>query len=118
MTCYLTNEPCELARVVGNREAIGVTLKDLTGAVVDLTGRTIVFRMVALSDGSVKVNNAAATIDDAEDGEVSYTPTASDVDTAGDYAMYFLDTTSVPHKRWPYDGAVWLLRLVSEHEVM
>lgn len=117
MTCYQTNEPCILRRVVGNREAIGAALKDLSGAAVNVTGRTIVFRMVALSSGTVKVNNAAATLVDAADGEVSYTPSASDVDTAGDYAIYFLDTTETPNKRWPYDGAVWVLRLLSEHEV-
>jgi len=105
-----------LVRVKGNREPIDAILQDNTGAAVDLTGRTIVFRMTNIATETVKVNNQSATITDAEDGEVRYTPTATDVDTAGDYAMYFIDTTSTPHRWYPYDGARYRMTIVEEWE--
>ena len=58
------------------------TLSDSTGA-VDLTGASVQFIMRA-RDGTMKVN-AAATIDDAAAGLVSYVWTLGDTDTPGVY---------------------------------
>ena len=102
-----------LVRVKGNLEAIGGELKDNTGAVVDLTGKTVVFRMVNLSTSLVKINDAAATLDDAVNGKVSYSPSSGDFDTAGEFAAYFIDTTGVD-VRWPYDGSKFRIRVVEE----
>ena len=64
--------------------AITYQLKDGTGAVVVLTGASVKFMMWAPGAASAKVN-AAATITDAALGKVSYTPTAPNTDTPGDY---------------------------------
>lgn len=100
-----------LERVVGNVEAIGAQLKDITGTVVNLTGRTVTFRMVEISTGAVKVDDSSAALSVAATGKVQYNPSAGDMDTAGTYAMYFNDDLN---RRWPYDGARFLLHLKTE----
>jgi len=107
------NPETVVTRVVGNREAVAAELVDMNGAAVNLTGLTMVCRMVENTAGTVKLNNAAATIDVAADGKVSYTPAAIDVDTAGTYAVYFIDDATID-RRWPYDGPRFLLKLVAE----
>lgn len=116
MSSPAENETVKIRRVIGNREAIGATLKDNNGAALNLAGKTIVFRMVhatGASKNTVKVNNAAATLDDAATGKVSYTPEAVDVDTAGLFACYFVDDAAIDRK-FPYDGAKLLLEIVGE----
>lgn len=115
------NEREVMRRVLGNREAIGSTLLDNNGTAVNVTGLTIKFRMVAVTVpgvavGTVKVNNAAATLDVAASGKVSYTPAAIDVDTAGLWACYFIDDATID-RLWPYDGAKFLMRIVAETDM-
>jgi len=105
-----------LVRVKGNLEAIGGELKDNAGTVVDLTGKTLKFRMVNLESGAVKVNDASADIDDATAGKASYSPSAGDVDTAGEYAGYFIIDDSVD-ERYPYDGPTFQIVIVDETEL-
>lgn len=64
--------------------AIAFQLKDGNGVAVNLTGATVKFMMWAPGAAAIKVN-AAATITDATTGKVSYTPSATDTDTPGDY---------------------------------
>ena len=66
--------------------AIAEQLLDGLGAPVVLTGATVKFMMWGPGDAAVKVN-AAATITDAATGKVSYTPTALNTDTPGDYLV-------------------------------
>lgn len=115
MAEYVKNPIRVIERVVGNRETIQAALTDQNGTAIDLTGATVVFRMVLDSDASVKVSNASATVDTAASGYVSYTPTAADVDTAGVYDMYWLVTPSSGQvQRYPYDGARWIMNLKTE----
>ena len=107
------NDVQVVQRVVGNQEAIGAQLKDIDGANIDITGLTMKFRMVNTEDGTVKVNDASATISVGTDGKVSYAPAAADVDTAGEFAMYFQDSSS-PIRRWPPEGARFKLVIVAE----
>lgn len=107
------NTLCTVGRVVGNLEPIGATLTDIDGVKLNLSGKTILFRMVLISDGTVKINSVSATIDTAADGEVSYSPASGDMDTAGLYAMYFIDDDTVD-RLWPYDGANFQLNLKAE----
>ncbi len=107
------NELTVVDRVVGNREPLGATLTNLAFVPLNLTGKTITFRMILISDGSVKVNDASAALDDATNGEVSYTPAAIDVDTAGLYACYFTDDDTID-RLFPYDGANLQLNLMAE----
>jgi hypothetical protein len=64
---------------------IKATLKDATGATINLGGGALVrFRMRAQRGGALKVDQPA-TITDAAAGQVEYAWQAADTDTAGDY---------------------------------
>lgn len=110
------NSYVTLIRVKGNREPIAAQLLDNDGEPVSggISGHTIVFRMVNMATGVAKVDNQAATIDDAETCEVHYSPAAGDVDTAGNFAAYFLDLTANPNTRFPYDGARFKIQIIEE----
>jgi hypothetical protein len=69
--------------------AIAATLQRPDGTAIDVTNLTVTFAMVNSETGAVKVNNAAATKDDAANGQVSYAPVAADVDTEGTFFGYF-----------------------------
>ena len=55
------------------------------GSPFNLTGYTCVAIMTLASGGAPKINRAAVTLDDAANGAVSYTFSASDTDTEGSY---------------------------------
>lgn len=65
-----------------------VQLLDSSGAAVDLTGCTVVFRMRLKSATSLKVN-AAASVTTALEGRVQYAWGATDTDTVGLYLAEF-----------------------------
>lgn len=68
----------------------------VSGEAVDLTGRTVTFVMADAVTEVVKVE-AAADIDDAENGEVSYAWEDGDTDTAGLYkASWVVSTGGLP----------------------
>ncbi len=68
---------------------------------VDLTGNTLVFRLVSAVDGSVKVNNATATIVDSLTGEVRYDWVSTDIDTTGNYWAWFIRTMGGETEHFP-----------------
>lgn len=103
-----------IERVIGNTEPFAAQLLDMDGEAVDLTGLTIACRMVRQPSGKVVINDEEATIEDAELGRVSYTPDAADVSIPGRHAVYFLDKTVEPYKRYPYDGAKYVINLKKE----
>ncbi len=116
------NRLSTIRRVVGNLETLGAFLKDNDGEPFVLTGWAVAFRLVAVDvegvdRGDVKVDNAAAAVADANAGEVAYSPVTANMDTAGVYAMYWIATKAgEPDRRWPYDGARWLLDISAETE--
>ncbi len=67
--------------------AISEQLLSGTGAVVDLTGASIKFMMWGQGDAAIKVNAAASIVGAPTNGTVSYTPTALNTDTQGDYLV-------------------------------
>ena len=71
------------------RPAITANLTDANDAAVNLTGATVKFNMRVDPAGSVKINAGAATIEDAEAGQVSYSWPTSNTDTADDYEGEF-----------------------------
>jgi hypothetical protein len=73
--------------------AIAEQLFDGTGTAVVLTGASVKFMMWGQGDTAVKVN-AAATITDAATGKVSFTPSAAQTDTPGDYLVEWQVTFS------------------------
>jgi hypothetical protein len=74
---------------VGNRNpSITEDIVDATGAAVDLTGATVKFKMRPVGSSTKKVD-ASATIVSAPLGQVRYDWTALDVDTAGDYLVWW-----------------------------
>lgn len=77
--------------VVGDiLDSLNAVLLDGNGDPIDLTGLTIVFRMVDAQTGTVKVDNKAVTILDALSASVTYDWDAADVDTASSYWGYFI----------------------------
>src|SRR5512146_596227 len=62
------------------------------GAPVDLSASTVKFKMRAVGSSTLKVDRAA-TIVNAAAGEVRYDWTGTDMDTAGDYLVYWEVTT-------------------------
>ena len=110
---YNRNDIAPLVRVKGDLDAIGGTLVDINNKAIDITGQTITFRMVD-AQGVVKVDNQPAVIEDAAAGRVSYTPQAADVDTTGDFTMFFLANGV----RYPYDAAQWTLRITEETQAV
>lgn len=85
-----------------------------SGAVVNLTGSTVLFHMVK-KDGTVKVDEQAATVVSAVGGLVRYAPTANDVDTEGEFFAWFIvvDGSSL-RDSFPHDGNKYLIHF---HEV-
>ena len=91
--------------IVGDRQLpIGVICERADGTVVDLTGKTVKFSMIT-DAGTAKVDNVAATLNDATAGKVQYSWAAADVDTAGVFWGYFhtLDASSLV-ETFPPDG--------------
>jgi hypothetical protein len=76
--------------------AITATLTDSAGTAVSLTGATVRFHMRPNLDTTMKVD-AAATVDDAAAGEVSYSWQTGDTDTTGyfqaEWEVTFSDLT-------------------------
>jgi hypothetical protein len=60
-------------------------LKDRSGNIVDLTGATVKYMLYAPGAASAKINAAATVVGLATNGTVSFTPSAAQGDTPGDY---------------------------------
>ena len=83
------------------RVAIADTLVDSEGVIVDLTGKTVAFRMTLEGSNSPKVDDAAATIDAATAGQVSYSWVAADVSAAGTYDYQWIVTSASKTEHFP-----------------
>ena len=79
-------------RHVGDTEvALAATLVRPDGTPVDLTGLTVKFTMVDSSGADVvDETETAGTVTDADSGELQYTFSSGDVDTAGVFYGYFV----------------------------
>jgi hypothetical protein len=73
---------------------LDVQLQDEAGFPIDVTGATIVFYMRNKSTAAVKINGSAATILTGVRGEVRYSFSTSDTDTAAEYEAEFQVTFS------------------------
>ena len=71
------------------RPAITANLTDANDATVNLTGSTVTFSMRVDPAGVTKVDLGTAIIENAEAGQVSYSWTATDTNTADDYEAEF-----------------------------
>ncbi len=115
------NEIRALHRVSGNLVPIGATLQNQDGTPIDLTAKTVVFRLVRESDKTVVVNDAGASVIDAPNGKVQYQPSGSST-TLSDAAVAAGQLSESLAMYWkikqgghadivlPYDGArLWLI---------
>jgi hypothetical protein len=89
------------------------TLQDANGAVRDLTGLSVSFRMVVWQSPQlvydaapiVIVNSQPATILDALNGLVRYQWTAPDVATAGVFQAWWMVSNGAGTEHFPPDGS-------------
>lgn len=63
------------------------TLKDETGAAVDVTSGTVTLSMRLRGATTNKIDNSGLTLTDATNGIVTYDPTSANVDTQGTYDL-------------------------------
>lgn len=109
----MPNQELHIERMVGDRlTGIAATLVQ-NGSPVNLTGKTVVFRMVK-ANNDVKIAAGVATIVSAANGQVSYEFTADDVDTAGVYYAWWIVTGSGKPDHFPHDGRKYKITLISE----
>lgn len=100
-----------IARVKGDREAVGFNLQDNAGDNEDMSGKTVTVTLVDVTDHSTHVSGESTSWTTQASGIGSWTPSASAVGTIGTYAIYFIDSSTQP-RRWPYDGAKLKLRVI------
>lgn len=79
--------------------SLRVQFLDADGAVVDLTGKTVAIRMKTQGvPSTIKINNAAVTVEDAAQGIARYDWAADDVNTEGTFDVEFAITTTASGK--------------------
>lgn len=85
---------------------LSAVLLDGTGAPIDLTAASVVFRMRPRGGGTLKVNAAASIVSPATSGTVQYQWAAADVDTAGLFDGEFAVTLAGLVRTVPASGFV------------
>ena len=89
------------------KPALVASLTDANDQAVNLTGATVVFNMRVEPAGATKVSAAAATVLDSEAGEVSYSWSAANTDTADDFEAEFQVTYADSSiQTFPNDGYI------------
>ena len=71
------------------RPSITANLTDANDAAVNLTGATVQFNMRVDPAGALKVTLGTSIVEDAEAGQVSYSWSGTDTNTANDYEAEF-----------------------------
>lgn len=90
--------PDLLVWAVGNRDPSITENITIDGTAVDLTGKTVKFKMRAVNSTTLKVDAAAVVVGSATAGNVRYDWAAADVDTAGQYLCWWEVTTTAGGK--------------------
>lgn len=109
----MPNNEILFERMVGDRlTPITATLMQ-NGAALDLTGKSVAFRMVA-ADNTVVIDSLAATVITATAGTVSYSFLAAHVADAGTYYGWWIVTSGGVNDHYPHDGRKYKIVLISE----
>jgi len=107
-------------RVGDLRTVLPVTLKqsDSNGTlqVVDLTGKTVTFKMVNAADGTTKIaaTSTGVTVVTAASGTVNYDFSSGGVDTAGKFLGTFIVTESGETDSFPVKTQDLLIMIDSD----
>ena len=90
------------------RPAITANLTDANDATVNLTGASVKFNMRVDPAGAIKINLGTAVIENAEAGQVSYSWSSDNTDTADDYEAEF-QVTFAGGAVQTFPGRNWIL---------
>lgn len=89
---------------------LDVALQDDRGRPTDIASATIVFHMRNAADDTVKINGGTVTILSATRGEVRYSWSAANTDTAGNFEAEFQVTFSGGGvETFPNDGYITVI---------
>lgn len=86
-----------------------MALTDSSGAALDLTNASVVFRMKSQAGGALKVNAAADVVAPATGGIVEYAWGATDTDTAGAFDAEWVLAYAGGNRTVPTSGFVTVL---------
>lgn len=99
-----TNPVVTIERIIGNTEAIGVTILDNDGDPIDLTGKTLTGKFFKTADDAQYSVDMTVNAVSATDGTASVVVASTHVDVAQELALYVI-TDDSPAQDFPYDGA-------------
>ena len=114
-----------MPRVDIRMRTVGDTEKPITARLMrqdntpeNLTNKTVVFRAVNAETGTAKIDDRPAIITSQTNAEVEYRPTVTDVDTAGEFWIWFITRDAGSPSKLNHFPPGHLAKLVIETQVL